>query len=352
MHTTIVTGADVALGVVVRLIAAPRIVQITQRVAGDKRRKGVLANLPGLRTLALDVSFNHRAEYVGHRFIERAAFTVVGQRGGVLRDAVKPLVTDDVQRDERPEQAAVAVARDDFLAVPERVVVGSAVVQSGELHSARARHRRGDDARAAAAVDTNTAVHDPQVVHDRRAREVQVVRGPLICGGPLIVRVGQTKRSRAVAKIECAQAPAGVLEEPRAADRARGDRDIAAIQRRARGGVQVVEARHDGTVVGVDENHLLIRQQSRVCVAGNAQLDPIHEPIDAVETADPQYGTRSRATRRARQCRDRNALGLRRADCGRDIDIQTSEEVIRDGVDRRPPQMHDPLAAPHRHTVV
>ncbi|MEY9488681.1 hypothetical protein RKD26_004475 [Streptomyces calvus] len=93
------------------------------------------------RRLAQRVLLDQRAEDVRHGLVERAGLAEVRQVRGVLRDAVRELVADDVDGDgEVEEDLAVPVAEDHLLAVPEGVVVLPVVV-----------HRR--DHRQAVAVD-------------------------------------------------------------------------------------------------------------------------------------------------------------------------------------------------------
>ena len=76
------------------------------------------------------VELHHRAEDVGGRLVEAAGLTGVGEAGGVLGDAVRHLVAGHVERDERAEVDAVAVAVGHLGAVPEGVDVALAVVDA------------------------------------------------------------------------------------------------------------------------------------------------------------------------------------------------------------------------------
>src|ERR1043165_60975 len=55
--------------------------------------------------------FDHRAEYVGERFVQRAGLALINKTGLVLRDAMGEFVTDDVEAfRETLEYDAVAIA--------------------------------------------------------------------------------------------------------------------------------------------------------------------------------------------------------------------------------------------------
>jgi hypothetical protein len=78
------------------------------------------------------VLLHEDAEDIGEMFVQRARLILVDQRGGVLRDAVRQFVADDVERfGEAVEQLSVAVAVDHLLPVPQRVRVVHAVVNRG-----------------------------------------------------------------------------------------------------------------------------------------------------------------------------------------------------------------------------
>ena len=83
--------------------------------------------------LAEGLLLDQRPEHVGDALVERARLALVDQRRRVLGDPVGELVADHVDRDGEPvEDGAVAVAEDHLGAVPERVVVATAVVHRAE----------------------------------------------------------------------------------------------------------------------------------------------------------------------------------------------------------------------------
>jgi hypothetical protein len=62
--------------------------------------------------LAVRVLLDERAEHVAHVLVQRPALALVVERGLVLRDAVRELVADDVERlREAVEDLAVPVRR-------------------------------------------------------------------------------------------------------------------------------------------------------------------------------------------------------------------------------------------------
>ena len=110
------------------------------------RRQQALADQPiGLRgCLPKRALFDERAEYVGDGFVQRAGLILVDEVGGVLRHAVRQLMTNDVDRDgETSEQLQrfIAIAVDHLLAVPERVVVVVLVVNGGIQAQSTPIHR-------------------------------------------------------------------------------------------------------------------------------------------------------------------------------------------------------------------
>ena len=73
------------------------------------------------------------AEHVGDRLVERPGLPLVGEPGGLLRERVRQLVAEHVDRLGEPvEDLLVAVAEDELGAVPEGVVVVRAVVHRGQ----------------------------------------------------------------------------------------------------------------------------------------------------------------------------------------------------------------------------
>ena len=91
-------------------------------------RDGVLAEQPLLEA---------GGEHVGDRLVERARLALVDQPGGPLGDRVRELVAQHVDRLGEPvEDLAVAVAEDQLLAVPERVVVVPLVVHGRDHRGA------------------------------------------------------------------------------------------------------------------------------------------------------------------------------------------------------------------------
>ena len=81
---------------------------------------------------------HEHTEDIGEVFVERARFVVIIECGRELRDAVRQLVSDHVERRrESIEQLSVAVAVDHLASVPHRVVEADAEVHGRiEAHAA------------------------------------------------------------------------------------------------------------------------------------------------------------------------------------------------------------------------
>ncbi len=76
---------------------------------------------------------DHRAEHVGDRLVERAALPMVRKPARHLRDPMRELVRDHVDRlREAAEHDAVAVPVHHLLAVPKRIIVMLRVVDARE----------------------------------------------------------------------------------------------------------------------------------------------------------------------------------------------------------------------------
>ncbi|OEI69054.1 hypothetical protein Cus16_0883 [Curtobacterium sp. ER1/6] len=130
---------------------------------------------------------DERAEDVADRLVERAGLPLVGQVRGVLGDAVRELVPDDVERDgEAPEDLAVPVAEHHAAAVPVRVVVVLPVVHGRVEGETRA-------------VDRHPSEHvEPERVRRPEARVRLVGRGVARVRVALAPHDGAGQRRRAV----------------------------------------------------------------------------------------------------------------------------------------------------------
>ena len=212
------------------------------------------------------VELHHRAEDVRGGLVEAAGLARVGQVGGVLGDAVAHLVAGHVQRDQRAEVHAVAVAVRHLGAVPERVDVARAVV-----HPAR---RAG-----AVAEDAVAAVHELEVVERLRAAVRRVDAGRLAVAGGAVaegqVGAGEHRPVGAAGPEDLAQQRvrpccscrrwpsrrgSAVLEQVAAAGLGHLDRHGAAVQRLAGalGGLDLLLGAQDRAGGGVD-----VRRQPR-----------------------------------------------------------------------------------------
>ena len=120
------------------------VVHVAQRPTVDTGQEQLSADQPVrlCRRLAEGVLLDEHAEDVRDRLVERARLTLVEQPRGVLGDAVRELVADDVEGPGEPvEDDPVTVAEDHLPSIPERVVVPVAVVDGGQERHALAVQR-------------------------------------------------------------------------------------------------------------------------------------------------------------------------------------------------------------------
>src|SRR4029079_1126690 len=91
-----------------------------------------------VRGLAEPPLLDHGPERVGKMLVERTCLAVIAESRGELRDAVRKLMGDDIDRcGEANEDASIGVTVDHLTTVPERVFEIRSVVHGGiETHSA------------------------------------------------------------------------------------------------------------------------------------------------------------------------------------------------------------------------
>ena len=148
VHAAVVApGRDVVLHVArLRVLADGRVVVRGARVDHAAQRDAVDGGLPdavadepvalsGRQTL--HAHLDHLTEHVGHVLVQRAGLAVVLEVRNELGHAVRDLVAANVEQHEGRERAAQARTTVGHLgAVPERVLVATAVVDRGdELHA-------------------------------------------------------------------------------------------------------------------------------------------------------------------------------------------------------------------------
>ena len=143
MYASVVRLGVHVLGHVIRLriapqdrivIGGPRRRHRPQRLAIHLIRQQTRADEPvGVRRrLIVFVLLDHRPKHVRNRFIEGAGLPHVNELRRAPRNAMCKFVSDHVQGNrEAVEQLAVPIAEHHLVPIPERIVVGVVVVDSG-----------------------------------------------------------------------------------------------------------------------------------------------------------------------------------------------------------------------------
>ncbi len=185
------------------VVRGARVEHIAQSAAVDLLGPQTGADQPGVlvgRQTETELAAEH-ADDVGEVLVEGARLALVDQAGGLLGDAVRHLVTDDVVDDEGREELAVAVAVRHLAAVPEGVVVLATVV-----HGADEGH---------ALVVDRVALHDlGEEVLDAAVEGVRVVDDGIAGGGIAFeARLGAGQRLLVLRVVDLALTGAGASEQ-------------------------------------------------------------------------------------------------------------------------------------------
>jgi hypothetical protein len=236
------------------------------------------ANLPRIRTFTLDRTFDHGAEYVGHRFIERARFIRISQVGCSFRHAMRHFMAADIQRNKRRKRRSVSVAVRHLLPIPKGIVVTRAVSHDAGNQAKIGIFRGRVIPRSTSSIDSVTAMHVREIIVGLRRCEMRI-RG-CRCR-PRIVRIGQTRRCRRrIAVRERSNLFGDVFEVKRAVETRRSKRDRTAVQRRCSSrrcrGLQIIVTPNLLPRVRIDEKYRHRRLGRSV---DSSQLHPINQMI-------------------------------------------------------------------------